>query len=181
MEVGCDNYDAELGARMEVLQRGVDRGARCALVLMDATSPVAATRKFRRLTTRARSRRRRDTWLGSVLVMEDDFDVVVYWWLGSHLERHGRDGSVSVNAAADMMCDEVLDDLESYDPTPPPERECVHRTMSFGARASDGGWARDTMQNMIIHDHAPPHVLTKSRELPQTSPRARPWRHHRAR
>ena len=156
MHEGSDNYDAELGARMEVLHRGGERGARCALVLLDATSPVHATRKFRRLTTRARARRRQDTWLGSVLVMEDAFDVVVYWWLGSHLERHGGEGSVSVNAAADMMCDSVMDDAESYEPTSPPERECVHRSMTFGAAASDGAWARDMMQRMIVNDHMLP-------------------------
>ena len=100
MESGVDSYAAELGARMEVLHRGGRRGARCALILLDATSPVQATRKFRVLSTRARGRRRLDTWLGTALVLEDEYDVVVYWWVGSHLEAKGGVGSFSVNACS---------------------------------------------------------------------------------
>ena len=66
---GCDSYDAEMAARVEAWQLGVERGAKRALILMDATSPVLASRKFRRLTARARSRRRRDVWLGSLTEM----------------------------------------------------------------------------------------------------------------
>ena len=156
MHEGSDNYDAELGARMEVLHRGRERGARCALILIDATSPIQASRKFRGLTTRARGRRRQDLWMGSVLVMEDEYDVVVYWWVGSHLEKKGEEGGFSVNVVADMMCDEVMDAADSYDPTSPPERECRHRSMSFGARASDGAWARDMWQQVVIQDHLMP-------------------------
>ena len=45
-------------------------------------------------------------------MMEDEFDVVVYWWVGSHLERKGMEGSYSINGVADMLCDEVLKDPE---------------------------------------------------------------------
>ena len=78
MREGSDNYDAEMAARMEVLHRASVAGARRILVFMDATSPVDASRAFRRRSTRSRARRRQDTWLGSIMVMEDEFDVVVY-------------------------------------------------------------------------------------------------------
>ena len=132
------------------------------LIFVDATSPVGGSRKFRRLSTRARSRRRLDVWLGSVLVMEDGFDTVVYWWVGSHLEKKGADGCYVVNAVADMMCSEVLasgtgaEGLREYPPSDPPLRRCRHRTITFGARRSDGGWARDAWQQHIVATHMMP-------------------------
>ena len=72
----CDNYDAETAARLEVLDAGVRAGARHALVLLDATSPVEASKRFRQRTVRSRARRRLDQWLGALLVMEDEYDTV---------------------------------------------------------------------------------------------------------
>ena len=48
MPLDSDNYDAEMAARMEVLDAGERRGARCALIFVDATSPITAFRRFRR-------------------------------------------------------------------------------------------------------------------------------------
>ena len=147
---------------MEVLHEGGERRGRHVLMFIDATSPILASKKFRRLTTRARARRRLDTWLGSVLLMEDGFDTVVYWWVGSHLERKGGEGCYSVNAVADMLCGEVLaagvgaEGLEVYPPSDPPKRRCVHRSITFGARRSDGGWAREVWQRHIVETHFTP-------------------------
>ena len=44
MREGADNYDAEMGARMEVLHRASEAGARRILVLLDAISPDDASR-----------------------------------------------------------------------------------------------------------------------------------------
>ena len=89
------------------------------------------------------------------MVMEDEVDCVVYWWVGSHLERKGAQGSYVVNAAADMFCSEVMRD-EGAVPTVPPLRPCRHRSMTFGAQSSDARWARDAWQQHIIYKHLLP-------------------------
>ena len=68
---------------MEAWQFGVERGAKRALILMDATSPVLASRQFRRvLSDRAGSLSaplRCVAWLPYLQkCMEDDHDWVVF-------------------------------------------------------------------------------------------------------
>lgn len=150
-EVGVvrNNYDGELAARLAVLNRTGRAGARRGLVVVDATSPLEASRCFRRADVRARARKNCDDWLGSTLLMEDDHEELIYWWTRSHLETKDElaSGSYSVNAAADELCERFLHDDAT---TPVPVRTPRHVQMRFAAKASERTWARGAAQRRAV-------------------------------
>ena len=97
-------------------------GMRRVLVLVDATSPVAATRKFRTRTVRDRMRHTADEWLARTLTLEDEHTAVTYLWVQSHSEQKSDSsvGSYLPNVAADRLCS--LGEAEAAGekvPTPP--------------------------------------------------------------
>ena len=72
------------------------------------------------------------------------------------MERKGAEGSYSINAAVDMLCDEVMGTEERGAGTVPPLRRCSHRSITIGAVRSDGAWAREAWQGHIVHTHMVP-------------------------
>ena len=149
---------------MTVLDAASAGGGRRGVVVVDATSPLEASRRFRRLDVRARARMNCDDWLGSTLLLEDEQDTLVYWWTRSHLEKKDElaAGSYSVNAAADVLCEWHV----GSQGTPVPERVPRHVQMRFAAKASERAWARDAAQRRAIGHHraSSKHSLRAGRE-----------------
>ena len=83
-------------------------GARRGWLGVDATSPVDATRSFRRRSVRGRAACLSDDYLATTLAAEDALDsVAVSWLMSQHVERkrpNEADGSYTVNQAADALC-----------------------------------------------------------------------------
>ena len=75
---------------------------------MDATSPVAATRKFRTRTVRDRMRSTTDEWLARTLTLEDEHAAVTYLWIQIQSQSEQKPdrsvGSYLPNVAADLLC-----------------------------------------------------------------------------
>ena len=115
-------------------------------MLVDATSPVEATRAFRRRTVRDRMRRVADVWLARTLVLEDEHTEVTYLWTQSHTELKCEKavGSYLPNAAADLMCElaEEKGDTPAEAPVvrdSVPHRQVRHRVISDHTRGQTSG------------------------------------------
>jgi len=86
-----DNYLAEMIARIDILDyarhqvKGCGEGKGVVLIILDATSPVWASKKFREAHMRARARYLGDLELATVLVLEDEYEKVIYVWQKSHI------------------------------------------------------------------------------------------------
>ena len=80
---GADNYLAELAAQLDAANKE-DAGGRI-IVVFDATSPVQAMRKFRRLCHRRKQGRLAGEWLEALFRLLDRQEVVVFLWQTSHV------------------------------------------------------------------------------------------------
>ena len=80
---GADNYLAELAAQLDAME-AEEAGGRV-VVVFDATSPVLAMKKFRRLCHRRRQGYYAGEWLESLFRLVDRQEVVVFIWQTSHV------------------------------------------------------------------------------------------------
>ena len=127
---GADNYIAELAGQMD-LAHAEDEGGRI-IVIFDATSPLLAMAKFRRMCFRRRQGYYVGEWLETLFRLLDRQEVVVLLWQTSH------EGSPN-NEWADIEA-ERAGIAEAY--TPVVRLESESQTMLYTApRRSAHGWA----------------------------------------
>ena len=119
-----NNYDGESAHRLDVL--AAVPGERL-FYIFDSTSPIAASERFRRLTTSARSRCECDDWLGTGLVLENDMQMVAYWWSKSHIGHLPE-------AAVDALAKEGTK-VGAHEPVP--HRRSRHVSLRFYAKKSE--------------------------------------------
>ena len=79
---GADNYLAELAAQMDVASAEAAGGR--IVVVFDATSPVQAMLRFRKICDRWRQGRFVGAWLDQLITAMDRHEVVVLLWRRSH-------------------------------------------------------------------------------------------------
>ena len=92
------NYDGELVARLDVLSVCIKQRL---LYVFDSTSPIEASEHFRNCTTRARMRFECDGEMGTCLALENEQELIVYWWLHSHC-GHLLERAVDVAAKSSL-------------------------------------------------------------------------------
>ena len=125
-----DAYDGELAARIRIFDKARRRGARRILVIFDSTSPIEASTKFRKRHARAKQRYNADEELATVIVMEDEFELVCYLWCKSH------SGCV-INDAPDLLCAFAHD---NETPEPLPMRPARRRPRRAAGGAGSWDW-----------------------------------------
>ena len=124
-----DNYLAEFGAQIDA---AVDAPVRVLGVIMDATSPTRALRKFIGLHDRHKRKKLRARWLDSWWQALQRFDAVVFLWQTSHVGAPN-------NEWADILADLAMRAEEQQVWLSP---SCTYASMEIaGAPRGPRSWA----------------------------------------
>jgi ribonuclease HI len=134
---GDNNYLDELAAQIDVLAQA-PAGGRYAIVF-DATSPVLAMRRFRRMCARQRQGYYVDTWLHTLLTLTRRHEVVVFMWRRSHT------GS-PFNELADVITDDYTKGGPRQLHREVPTYSSLRHTM---CSAKVRAWARRTADRVV--------------------------------
>ena len=148
------NYDGELAPRLDVLAHS--SGQRL-LYVFDSTSPVEASEHFRACSTRARMKFECDGELGTCLALENEQELIVYWWLHSHCGH-------MLERAVDESAKEFLKDEGSI--TAVPYRISRHVSIRGLAKCSE----RRAMQ-WCLNANVAAHMVLTSPRVVRASPK----------
>jgi hypothetical protein len=133
-----DSYLTEMVAALEALRA---EDVKRVVLIFDASSPVEALRRFRRMHDRRRSGYYCDAELAEYDRVVDSFECIVFWWVPSHvgiLPNEWVDGVATAAMEQEVVRAPVL-----------PARP--HRSVTFGSPRANLHVAREAIR-VLVHE-----------------------------
>ena len=134
-----DSYHTELAALIDALDAETERRV---MIILDASSPAEAVRKWRRLHDRRRAGYYLDAELAALVERLDKFEAVVFFWTSSHK-------GVVVNEMADALAARALGD-ERVTPVLEATSNDMHVSLGLGARRSNREAATVASRRVVL-------------------------------